>query len=232
MSPVAVLIPAAGLSSRFGSNKLHATLLGQSVLLRTVRAFLSHPATANIVLATPVGRPPRDTLPADLLAILDEYPRIRLVEGGPTRAHSVRRALEASMDLDWVAVHDAARPLVSLDLIDRLYEHADTHGTAVPALPVKLTVKEARGPLPAPVFRTLPRADLWEMQTPQVIRRVNLVAAYARCWQSLETITDDAQLLEVAGQRVWLVPGEERNLKLTTAADLHLAERLLGEGAA
>ena len=131
------------------------------------------------------------------------------------------------MDLDWVAVHDAARPLVSHDLIDRLYAHADRNGSAVPAMPVKLTIKQARGPLPALVRSTLPRAELWEMQTPQVMRRVDLIAAYAKCWQPLEAITDDAQLLEVAGLQVWLVPGEERNLKLTTPHDLHVAERLL-----
>ncbi|MDB5325921.1 MAG: ispD [Phycisphaerales bacterium] len=227
MAPASVLIPAAGLSTRFGRNKLHEMLLGKSVLLRTVEVFLSHPATACLVIATPIGSKPRDTLPADLLPIVDQSGRIRLVEGGPTRAHSVQRALEASMDLDFVAVHDAARPLVSHDLIDRIYYHADIKGSTVPAMPVKLTIKQARGPLPAPVRATLPRDELWEMQTPQVMRRVNLVAAYAKCWQPLHTITDDAQLLEVAGQSVWLVPGEERNLKLTTPNDLHVAERLL-----
>lgn len=227
MSPVSVLIPAAGLSTRFGRNKLHEVLLGKSVLLRTVEAFFSHPATGCIVLATPIGQNPRDTLPADVLPIVDQSGRVRLVEGGPTRAHSVQLALQGSMDLDWVAVHDAARPLVSHDLIDRIYSHADRNGSTVPAMPVKLTIKQARGPLPAPVRCTLPRAELWEMQTPQVMRRVDLIATYAKCWQPLEAITDDAQLLEVAGQQVWLVPGEERNLKLTTPHDLHVAERLL-----
>lgn len=231
MSPVAVLIPAAGLSTRFGRNKLHEMLLGKSVLLRTVEAFLSHPATASIVIATPQGHRPRDTLPADLRVLVDQTPRIRLVEGGSSRAHSVQLALNASLDLDWVAVHDAARPLVSRELIDRLYAHADAHGSAIPALPVKLTIKQAKGPLPAPVQVTLPRAELWEMQTPQVMRRVNLISAFAKCTQALETITDDAQLLEVAGQQVWLVPGEEQNLKLTTPHDLHVAERLLAERA-
>lgn len=227
MSPVAVLIPSAGLSTRFGRNKLHEPLHGRSVIRRTVEAFLNRRDTHIIVLATPADRPPREMLPADLLELVDASPQIRLVEGGPTRAHSVQLALAAAPNLDWVAVHDAARPLVSADLIDRVYAHAAAHGSAVPAMPVKLTVKQARGPLPAPVFRTLPRAELWEMQTPQVFRRADLIAAYAKCSQSLESVTDDAQLMEMAGLAVWLVPGEDRNLKLTTVQDLLLAERLL-----
>jgi 2-C-methyl-D-erythritol 4-phosphate cytidylyltransferase len=77
------------------------------------------------------------------------------------------------------------------------------------------------------VQRTLPRHTLWAMQTPQVMRRADLLAAYDVCPLPLEQVTDDAQLLELAGREVWLVEGEERNLKITTQADLRLAELLL-----
>ena len=228
MSPVAVLIPSAGLSTRFGRNKLKELLLSESVMLRTVRAFIDRPDTALVVLATPAGLPPRETLPADLAAFAGDHPKLVLIEGGPTRAHSVQRALAAvPAGVEWVAVHDAARPLVSADLIDRLYLHAASHGSAVPAMPVKLTIKQAAGPLPATVEKTLPRAMLWEMQTPQVMRRADLAAAYERSTTPLESVTDDAQLLESVGLPVWLVDGEERNLKLTTPQDLAVAEQLL-----
>jgi 2-C-methyl-D-erythritol 4-phosphate cytidylyltransferase len=131
---------------------------------------------------------------------------------------------EVPETFEWVAVHDAARPLVTGELVRRTLAAARQYGAAVPALPITLTVKQAKGPLPAVVERTIPRQALWAMQTPQVMRRADLLAAYAACPVPLGEVTDDAQLLELAGREVWLVDGEERNLKVTTAADLRLAE--------
>jgi 2-C-methyl-D-erythritol 4-phosphate cytidylyltransferase len=130
--------------------------------------------------------------------------------------------------VEWVAIHDAARPLVSDELIERTFAAARAHGAAVPAMPVPLTVKQADGPLPARVQRTLPRHTLWAMQTPQIMRRAALLSAYSNCPLTLDQITDDTQLLELAGEEVWLVAGEERNLKITTQSDLRLAEHFLG----
>jgi len=114
-------------------------------------------------------------------------------------------------------------------LIDRTFDSAKRYGAAVPALPVCLTVKQGTGPLPAPVERTLPRHTLWAMQTPQVMRRADLLNAFDRCPLPLDQVTDDVQLLELCGQEVWLIPGEERNLKITTPSDMHLAEVLVGK---
>jgi len=148
--------------------------------------------------------------------------------GGPTRAQSVGSALQAAAaDVEWAAVHDAARPLVSRQLIEQTLAAAVEHGAATPALPVPLTIKEAAGPLPAKVTRTLPRAMLWAMQTPQFARREALLGALASCKLPLDQVTDDLQLLELAGQETWLVAGEEKNLKLTTPGDLAVAEALL-----
>ena len=126
--------------------------------------------------------------------------------------------------LEWVAVHDAARPLVSQELINRTLAAAIEHGAAVPALPVTLTIKQPP-PLPARVVRTVPRHDLWAMQTPQVMRRRALLDAFDRCPLPLEQVTDDVQLLELIGTEVWLVAGDERNLKITTPTDLIVARR-------
>jgi 2-C-methyl-D-erythritol 4-phosphate cytidylyltransferase len=131
--------------------------------------------------------------------------------------------------IEWVAVHDAARPLVSQDLINRTFEAAMKHGAAVPAMPVHLTVKQATGPLPARVTKTIPRNELWAMQTPQIAGRAALLEAFDRCPVPLDQITDDMQLLELAGHEVWLVQGEECNLKITTPIDLKLAELLVAK---
>lgn len=214
---VAVIVPAAGKSTRFGGgrNKLSEDLHGQPVLLRTLAAFFNRPDVHEIIVAG--GDVLRRELPG----------KVRFCPGGSCRAESVRNALaHVSPDVEWVAVHDAARPLVSQKLIDRAFAAAFAHGAAVPALPVALTVKEATGPLPAKVRRTLARSQLWAMQTPQVMRRADLLEAFARCPLLLDQVTDDAQLLELTGKDVWLVEGEERNLKITTELDLKLAQLL------
>ena len=150
--------------------------------------------------------------------------KVRLCDGGPSRAHSVWNALKrVDAGIEWVAVHDAARPLVSQDLIHRTLAAAVLHGAAVAAMPVHLTIKQATGPLPARVERTIPRQQLWAMQTPQIMRRADLLRAFETCPIALDQVTDDVQLLELGGQEVWLVAGEERNLKITTAMDLKIA---------
>jgi 2-C-methyl-D-erythritol 4-phosphate cytidylyltransferase len=223
-----VLLPAAGRSIRFGTgrSKLLEELGGEPIIRRSVRAFLVRSDVKSLVIATSAESA------SELSTALGDFardPRVRFCTGGASRAESVRNALQnIGAELDWVAVHDAARPLVSQTLIDRTFAAARKYGAAVPALPVSLTIKEAEGPLPAKVLRTVPRQKLWAMQTPQVMRRDALEAAFARCPLPLDQVTDDVQLLELAGQEVWLVDGEEQNLKITTAADLHLAELMLG----
>jgi len=219
MPAFAVILPAAGQSTRFGGprGKLLSDLGEITVLRRAVRAFSARPDVALIVIAARNAEPVSE-------------PKVTFAPGGASRAESVRSALlRVPESIEWVAVHDAARPLVSQDLIDRTCAAALEHGAAVPALPVSLTIKQAIGPLPARVERTVPRDRLWAMQTPQVMRRAALLDAFERCPIPLDQVTDDVQLLELAGQEVWLVPGEERNIKITTPMDLRLAELLLRE---
>jgi 2-C-methyl-D-erythritol 4-phosphate cytidylyltransferase len=218
---LAVIMPAAGRSTRFGAgrDKLLEVLDGKAVIARSVDAFASRDDVGLIVIPTNQREriaPAIEDRAAD---------RVRFCAGGASRAESVLAALRAVPEqFEWVAVHDAARPLVSQALISRAFDAARQHGAAVPALPVTLTVKQAHGPLPARVERTVPRHQLWAMQTPQVMRRDDLLRAFESCPMPLAEITDDAQLLELAGREVWLVDGEERNLKITTAADLRIAE--------
>ena len=229
MDRFAIILPAAGRSVRFGGarGKLLELLAGEPVLRHSARAFLSRADVAEIIIAAP-----QDDFSTLLEALGAEGrdPRVRFCRGGENRAQSVRNALtEVSPDLDWVAVHDAARPLVSQELIDRTFAAARQHGAAVPALPVALTIKQAAGPLPARVQRTVPRDSLWAMQTPQAMRRDELLTAFDSCPLPLEQVTDDIQLLELRGRDAWLIPGEERNLKITTRIDFNIAEMFLSE---
>jgi 2-C-methyl-D-erythritol 4-phosphate cytidylyltransferase len=154
--------------------------------------------------------------------------QIALVPGGPTRAESVWAALRrVPADVEWVAIHDAARPLLAQELIDRALAAAVEHGAAAPAIAVPWTIKQASGPLPAKVERTVPREALWALQTPQIVRRETLLRVFEECVYPMQHVTDDLQLLELAGEATWLVPGDERNIKITTPQDLLVAELLL-----
>ena len=223
-----IILPAAGRSLRFGGSrgKLLELLAGEPVVRHSVRAFLSREDVSAVVIASS----------SDDVSILLEAlgphatdARLHFCRGGESRAESVRNALHfVPPGIEWVAVHDAARPLVSRALISRAFSVARQKGAAVPALPVALTIKQAIGPLPAKVDQTVPRQSLWAMQTPQVMKRADLVAAYESCELPLDQVTDDAQLLELAGRETWLVEGEEQNLKITTRIDLQVAEMILG----
>jgi 2-C-methyl-D-erythritol 4-phosphate cytidylyltransferase len=227
---IAVILPAAGRSKRFGADKLKAALRGTPVIVHTVLAFTHHPAVAMVIVAQGVDGDGPFAARADG-SFEPVHAKVRVVAGGPTRAQSVWNALKlVPPEIKWVAIHDAARPLVTKELIDRVISTAIERDAAVaPALAMHLTVKQATGPLPAIVEKTVPRQQLWAMQTPQVAKRADLLAAFERCPIPLEDVTDDVQLIELAGGRVWLVPGDERNVKITTAMDLKLAEMLAAE---
>jgi 2-C-methyl-D-erythritol 4-phosphate cytidylyltransferase len=229
MASFAVILPAAGSATRFGGpvNKLLVPLAGVPLIVHSLRAFLSRPDVTSVVVPTSAAASLEDAGSPELAACLRDR-RVRVCAGGSNRAQSVRNALaEVPRDVEWVAVHDAARPLVSQDLIDRTFAAAREHGAAVGALPVSFTVKEADGPLPAQVVRTIPRSRLWAVQTPQFAGRHALAAAFETCPVPLDEVTDDVQLIELAGKPVWLVPGDEWNMKITRELDLRIAEGLL-----
>jgi 2-C-methyl-D-erythritol 4-phosphate cytidylyltransferase len=219
MPDFAVIMPAAGSSTRFGGpkSKLLETVARKTVLAHSLGAFSRRADVIKIVVAAP----------PDIRARLPALPRLIGCDGGNCRAQSVLCALrQIPAQVEWVAVHDAARPLVSQDLIDRTLAAAVTHGAAAPAMAVVQTIRRTDGALPAPSRGVVPRDGLWAMQTPQIVRRADLLAAFERCPIPLDQVTDDVQLLELAGGAVWLVPGQESNLKITTPTDLLLAQSL------
>ena len=204
-------------------------LLGAPVWRHAVWRLLSHPEVASGTLAVAPGNA------APFEAYLRQYPAPKPLHvlpcGGATRQATVRNALAHLPDgVRFVAVHDAARPLVSHALLDRLIATAMQHGTAIPALPVQDTLKRADDG--RTVQATVPREGLYRVQTPQVFRADWLIEAHRRAAeQGFEQATDDAQLLERAGYPVHLAEGDPRNLKLTTPDDLHLLRLYAGEGA-
>jgi 2-C-methyl-D-erythritol 4-phosphate cytidylyltransferase/2-C-methyl-D-erythritol 2,4-cyclodiphosphate synthase len=204
-------------------------LQGAPVWRHAVWRLLSHPEVASGALAV---APDNAAL---FEAYLQRYPAPKPLHilpcGGATRQATVRNALAHLPDgVRLVAVHDAARPLVSPALLERLVATALQHGTAVPALPVQDTLKRSDdGRI---VQATVAREGLYRVQTPQVSRADWLINAHRRAAEEgFEQATDDAQLLERAGYPVHLVDGDPRNLKLTTPDDLSLLRLYAGEGA-
>lgn len=209
-----------------GIRKPFLELRGVPLLVWALRPFLEHPRVAAVAVA--LGKEDSVSPPA-WLADLD--PRIRIVPGGVTRGDSVGAALEALPgSVDLVAVHDAARPLVTRDILDRCLEVVGVGRGAVAGWPAVDTLKEVdpKGRIVA----TPDRARIWHAQTPQVFPRDLLVEAYRRAREAGLTDTDDAALVERIGGEVVMVRGAPGNLKVTRPEDLPLAEFFLklGEG--
>lgn len=216
------LIVAAGGGQRLraGVPKALVPLAGKTLLQRSVDALCSAESVDEIVVALPVGVP----APEGMIG----------VTGGLTRSESVREALSAASegeDSDVVLVHDAARPLVDVQLIERVIAAAGAAGVdaAVAAAPVSDTIKRAeQGGEPLPrVTQTLRRSGLWAVQTPQAFRRGALACALSQPVHVLRQATDDASLVEGLGGTVVIVPSSPQNIKITTPFDLQLASLLL-----
>ncbi len=217
------LIVAAGRGERLGYRRPKAlvTLAGRPMLEWSVAALQALPAVVQIVVALPSAE--LDQAPAGTVA----------VAGGAARSESVLAALRATRG-DPVIVHDAARPLASPELFERALAELEASGAdaVIAAVPVSDTIKEL-GADGHTVSRTLDRARLWAVQTPQVFRRAALERALlGASGQELAAATDDAWLIERAGGVVRVVQASPDNFKVTTRTDLKLAELLLAEGRA
>jgi 2-C-methyl-D-erythritol 4-phosphate cytidylyltransferase len=149
-----------------------------------------------------------------------------IVAGGENRVDSIRNGLVAvNAQVDYVAVHDAARPCVTEQEIDAVFSAAKKYGAALLAAPVIGTIKKV---VEQQIESTVSREDLWEAQTPQVFRRELILEAYRQ--QFKDVPTDDSQLVERLGLPVHIVPADSGNIKITTPFDLVLAKYLVGQG--
>jgi len=222
----AVIIPAAGKSSRFGGieKKPFTSLDGRPVWLRSAEMFWSREDVSKVyVVIAPEDRDDFRTRFGHLLL----FTNVELVEGGSERFESVANALaRVPNEVAFIAVHDAVRPLLSTTLIDSVFEAARAHGAVVPGVAVADTLKQVE-PETNRIVGTPSRAGLWQAQTPQVFRRDWFAEAYARRAEFAGNITDDSQLIEAIGHAVFMVPGAATNFKITTRDDLELADAIL-----
>lgn len=205
------LIVAAGRGERLGSDrpKAFAVLAGRPMLEWALDALRDSPQVGEIVVALPEGYDAPDGCVG--------------VRGGAERSHSVRAALAASTG-DPILVQDAARPMLTPQIVAACLDALGDADAAIAAAPVTDTIKEAAS---GDVVRTLDRSVLWAVQTPQVFRRAALEAALGQPDAVLAAATDDASLVEAAGGTVRIVPTPASNLKVTTPHDLEIAELLL-----
>jgi 2-C-methyl-D-erythritol 4-phosphate cytidylyltransferase len=224
MAKFAVILPAAGKSTRLAMKnrkKVFLDLAGRPVWLRAAEHFTNRDDVLQTVIVIS---------PEDMEFFKDKYApnlafmNIEIVAGGADRSESVRNGLaHIKENVDFVAVHDAARPLLCKEWVDRVFKAAEQTGAAMAGIRVTSTLKrvDANGCIEA----TVSREGLWEAQTPQVFRRQLLLDAYAQ--QGSLMPTDEAQLIEQFGHPITMVECSSINMKITTAEDLRLAEAAL-----
>ena len=221
---VGAVIVAAGRGSRMGAdvNKVFLPLCGKSVLAWSVQAFMDFGVRhIAVVLAPGEERPAREALKP-----LKGEAQVTFANGGAQRTQSVCAGLRALGErIDYVLIHDGARPLVTGEVIGAALDSAREKGSGIAALPVKDTIKLTDGE--GRILSTPERDNLYAVQTPQAFRFETIMQAHAAAARAGNNATDDAALLEEMGQMVYLSKGDEENIKLTTPQDMALARQIL-----
>lgn len=220
---VGVVIVAAGSGTRVGGDELKQFrwVAGKPMLLHSVQKFQAREDVAMVVVVLPfdhVGDPPAWLFQCDT-------ERLLLSVGGRERGDSVRNGLEdVPGDVDVVVIHDAARPLVTAGMIDRVIAEARLGHGAAAGLPVTDTLKRVNGS--GEIIETIDREGVVRIQTPQAFPRAMIEDAHARAFEERISATDDAALCERFGMKVVFVPGSERAIKITDESDFVRAEAL------
>jgi 2-C-methyl-D-erythritol 4-phosphate cytidylyltransferase len=223
---LSAVVVAAGQSRRMGFDKLMTPLAGQPLLMHTLERMQKSLLVKEIVL---VVRPDAQEEVNALVGPLRKTCQIRLVHGGAQRQDSVQAGLKAvTGESDYVMIQDAARPCITPDLIERVFEAAKVEGAAVCGLPASDTLKEVTEN--GVVYQTLDRSKIWAVQTPQIFRKKLLLEAYAAVAKNGEHVTDDTAAVEKFGNPVRVVLHHGVNLKVTTPSDWKLAESYLAMG--
>ncbi len=220
------IIAAAGEGMRLGAGpKAFVPLGGAPMLAHSLIAFAKASAIEAIVVAVP---PTREDETRSIASSTVPAARVEVVAGGTSRQESVHAALAIVPDHVYsIVVHDAARPLVTVELIEAALDGLEIEMASIVAVPERDTLKRERD---GRVLETVSRAGLWRAQTPQAFRTGPLRRAHERALADRVEGTDDAMLVERIGIDIAIMPGDERNLKVTTPDDLALAEALLGAG--
>lgn len=227
-----LIVPAAGSGTRFGAAlpKQFVSLLDVPIIVRTLQVFEQTPSIDTVVIA---ASPDFHDHITELKQTFRLEKIAAVVEGGKERQHSILNALQTPVCAasDIVLVHDAVRPMITPAFVTRIVEAASLHGSAIPGLVPKETIKECdilpNSPDNAAVVKTHERSRLRAIQTPQGFRREILLEAYQKAHEQCFVGTDDASVVEFAGFPVVVVPGMEENIKITTPLDFRWAEWLL-----
>ena len=222
---LSAIIVAAGSSERMGFEKLFALVSGKPIIAHTIAAFENTKCVDEIIL---VGRP--DSL-SELGKVVGKPTKVKqIVAGGAERSDSVRAGLEhVDPKSDFVAVHDAARPMITPEKIERVFEVARTGGAATLAEPINDTLKRVDADLA--VKESVDRSGIYGMQTPQVFARKILEEAYDLVAKKKIVVTDEVSAVELLGHKIVLVPNHDFNFKITYPRDLPLAEFVLKQRA-
>ncbi|HZE13476.1 MAG TPA: 2-C-methyl-D-erythritol 4-phosphate cytidylyltransferase [Chthoniobacterales bacterium] len=220
---LSAIIVAAGSSQRMGFDKLLALLGDKPVLAHTIKAFERTESVREIILVARAERVDE----FEGLVRQNGFQKVgEVIPGGEQRHDSVRAGLKRlKQDTTFVAVHDAARPLVTPEQIERVYKLARAHGGAALAEPITNTLKRANKD--CVVTGGAPRENLYGMQTPQIFARDLLEKAYAAIAADNRSVTDEVSAVEHFGAKVVLLPNEEWNVKITYPRDLLLAQAVL-----
>ncbi|MBL4829516.1 MAG: 2-C-methyl-D-erythritol 4-phosphate cytidylyltransferase [Aliivibrio sp.] len=220
---ICAIVPAAGIGSRMKSDrpKQYMKINGMTVLEHTVMRLLNHSDIDHIVIAINEHDPYFSTLS------LNRDPRISVVNGGKERSDSVLCALkylQTALNYDWVMVHDAARPCLQGDDIDKLITAARSHSVgAILATPVRDTMKRGNGLQHNVIDHTVSRENLWHALTPQMFPLKSLIKNLTLTWERGDVITDEASCFEANNLMPMLVHGRADNIKITQPEDLALA---------
>ncbi|MDC8833097.1 2-C-methyl-D-erythritol 4-phosphate cytidylyltransferase [Alteromonas gilva] len=223
ISKVVAVVPAAGVGSRMQADrpKQYLTIGDQTILEHTLLKLAAHPDITRVIVALSPGDDYFSTL------AVSNAPWLTTVNGGDSRADSVRNALSTLADDEWALVHDAARPCVNHDDLDQLIAmtRRPGFGGAILATPVRDTMKRAlSGATAQPVVaHTENRDNLWHALTPQLFPAQALLQAIDSALAAGVTVTDEASAMEFAGHQVMLLDSDPANIKITRPADLPLA---------
>ena len=223
MSKISVIIAAAGNSTRFGASekKTFAILRGAPVWLHSAQIFASHPDVQQIIVAI---SPDDESYFKQRFEKQIRRLNVQVVLGGAQRSDSVQNALAAvDADSDLITIHDGARPCIDLSLFQGVVDAAETHGAAIPVVPINSTIKRSNES--QLVSETVDRRHLHLAQTPQVFSSQVICDAFER--RGDRQPTDEAQLLETLGIPVALATGSRFNIKITQPEDLRFAEACL-----
>jgi len=225
---VALIIPAAGSGSRLNKPvpKPFVDIEGATILEYTIGCFLPLEGLRQVIVATSSEYLEKTETILDNLD-MNGAVKTGCVIGGRERQHSIQHALDRVGDSDLVAVHDAVRPFVRLEVIKNCCRAAATHGASVAGVPAKDTIKKVDEK--QFIVETPERKYLWQAQTPQVFRRELLVRAYEDAKNNNFIGTDDASLVERLGTPIRMVESDRMNFKITYPLDLRLARLLIEE---